>query len=254
MTRIGVQAAPGRARLDLAAGPISPRVISCTATGARVALVATTALLLGGDHVEIDIEVGPGAWLEIVEIAGTVAYDADGVASSWTVRARVADGGVTDLGGRAVRDRRRGQHLAQHGDRPGRRRGGVPPGNPGAGPDRGSRGSRADPGSPSPRPASRCWWRTSTCANPAPGRCPGILGPARVIDTVALFGARAPADPAPPVGHRFELDRPGSVARALTSQVDRSPLAEVAGAWQAFASRAAAAPAPVDSATNRPSS
>ena len=94
LTRIGVHKAPGRARLHLAAGPISPRVISCTATGARVALVATTALLLGGDHIEIGIDVGPGAWLDIVEIAGTVAYDAGGIASSWTVRARVADGGA----------------------------------------------------------------------------------------------------------------------------------------------------------------
>ena len=82
VTRIAVQC---RSR----AGPAGPdrradrpARAQVTETGARVGLVATTALLLGGDHVEIDIDVGPGAWLEVVEIAGTVAYDADGVASS----------------------------------------------------------------------------------------------------------------------------------------------------------------------------
>ena len=78
MTRIGVQAAPGRARLTLTGGPIGPRVLRVAENGARIGLVATTALLLGGDHIDIEIDVGPGAWLELVETAGTVAYDADG--------------------------------------------------------------------------------------------------------------------------------------------------------------------------------
>jgi len=78
VTRIGVHAADGRARLTLTQGPISPRILRVTDNGARIGLVATQALLLGGDHVQLDIEVGPGAWLELVETAGTVAYDADG--------------------------------------------------------------------------------------------------------------------------------------------------------------------------------
>jgi len=231
VTRIGVQAAPGRARLNLAAGPISPRLISCTATGARVALVATTALLLGGDHIEIDIEVRPGAWLEVVEIAGTVAYDAAGVASSWTVRARVGDGGaliwaaepfviargantlrstVIDIGAGAVAYLRETLVLGRAGEIGG---------------------------------AVRSRLTVSQVAQPLlvedldlsdldTRSLPGILGPARVIDTVAVFGARAPVDPKLPVGHRFELDSPGSVARALTSHVDPSPLAPVIHAWQ----------------------
>jgi len=60
-----------------------------------------------------------------------------------------------------------------------------------------------------------------------------------VIDTVGLFGVRAPADPVLPAGCRFELDGPGTVARVLTSQVDRSPLHSVAGAWQSVAKTAA---------------
>ena len=59
---------------------------------ARVALVGQTALLLGGDAVELDIEVGPGARLELVEVAGTVAYHGRGLAASWHTRIRLAGG------------------------------------------------------------------------------------------------------------------------------------------------------------------
>ncbi len=93
VTLIRVRAAPGRARLTVTDGPIGARIIRTDDTGARVGLVGTQALLLGGDHIEIEVDVGPGAWLELVETAGTVAYDADGRASSWTVRIRIADGG-----------------------------------------------------------------------------------------------------------------------------------------------------------------
>jgi urease accessory protein len=237
VTRIGVQAAPGRVRLNLAAGPLSPRVISCSATGARVALVATTALLLGGDHIEIDIDVGPGAWLEIVEIAGTVAYDAGDIASSWTVRARVADCGaliwaaepfvvaggantlrstVIDLGARAVAYVRETVVLGRTGEAGGAVR---------------SRLTVNQHGSP-------ILVEDMDLRDPGTRSLPGILGTARVIDTVGLFGARAPADSAVPAGCRFELDLPGTVARALTSQVDRSPLSSVARAWQSVAKAA----------------
>ena len=234
MTRIGVRVAPGRARLNLTAGSISPRLISCTPTGARVALVATTARLLGGDHVEIDIDVGPGAWLEVVEIAGTVAYDAEGIASSWTVRARVADGGaliwaaepfvvaagantlrsnVIDLGAGAVAYLRETVVLGRTGEAGGAVRSLLTVSQEG----------------------SAMLMEDMDLRDPATRSLPGILGPARVIDTVALFGTRAPAVPELPVGFRFELDLPGSLARALTSQADQSPLTAVTGTWQAVA-------------------
>ena len=56
MTLIGVEPGRGRPRLTLVGGALAPRVLSSDATGARVALVATTALLLGGDRVEVEIE------------------------------------------------------------------------------------------------------------------------------------------------------------------------------------------------------
>lgn len=89
MTFIGVSSDGSRVRLDLKSAALSPRTLRTDATGARIALVSTTALLLGGDHVQITIDVGPGCWLEIVDTAGTVAYDGQGAESSWAVHIRV---------------------------------------------------------------------------------------------------------------------------------------------------------------------
>lgn len=93
-TVVEVHADPGgvRASCRTVPGLLSPRVLTMDDRGAHVALVATRALLLAGDHVEIELVVGPGAWLTVTEVTGTVAYDAGGAASSWTVSARVGPG------------------------------------------------------------------------------------------------------------------------------------------------------------------
>ncbi|WP_191465657.1 urease accessory protein UreD [Nocardioides campestrisoli] len=57
-----------------------------------VALVPTTALLLAGDRVRIELRVGEGCLLEVTEPAGTVAYDMRGDAARWQVDVQVADG------------------------------------------------------------------------------------------------------------------------------------------------------------------
>ncbi|MFF3787938.1 urease accessory protein UreD [Streptomyces sp. NPDC001933] len=69
------------------------------ARGARVGLLATQALLLSGDAVRIDVEVADGAWLDVVETTGTVAYEGD-APSSWTVDATVGDGAVLTWAGK----------------------------------------------------------------------------------------------------------------------------------------------------------
>jgi urease accessory protein len=82
--------ARGRARVDLHAEASDHLVARLLAQGegrARVALVGIGALLLAGDHVRIEVEVEAGLALEIVEVAGTVAYDARGGApATWEVR------------------------------------------------------------------------------------------------------------------------------------------------------------------------
>jgi urease accessory protein len=93
-TAISIQAAVGRCRLGVTAGALVPRVIEQTGSSARVALVAGGALLLGGDRVAIAVTVGAGCLLEIDDIGGTVAYDADDELSSWSVTIRIESGGV----------------------------------------------------------------------------------------------------------------------------------------------------------------
>lgn len=82
-----------RATCRTSTGALAARVLASDHRGAHVALVANRALLLAGDHVEIEVVVGPGAWLEIEEVTGTVAYDASGVPSSWSIGAQVGAGG-----------------------------------------------------------------------------------------------------------------------------------------------------------------
>lgn len=236
MTRIGVQVAPGRARLVLTGGHISPRVLRMTENGARIGLVATTALLLGGDHIDIDIDVGPGAWIELVETTGTVAYDADGVASSWTVRIRVADGGAliwagepfvvshganvrrstaVDLGQGAIACLRETLVLGRSGETGGAIRSTL-----------------------SARQSGTLLVLEDLDLTDAGVReLPGLLGVARVIDTVCLLGRPAPPEPAPPEpalppGMRFDLDGPGTLARCLTTTLAASPLAPITAAWE----------------------
>ncbi len=236
MTRIAVHAAAGRARLSLADGPIGVRLLRSDADGARVGLVATTALLLGGDHIEIDIEVGPGAWLEVVETAGTVAYDADGVASSWTVSITVADDGVlswagepfvvatganvhrrttVDLGRRAVACIRDTVVLGRTGEV----------------------GGALVSTMSARREGALLLADTLDLSDRHTRELPGILSAATVVDTVSLLGMRAPADPRLPAGIGFELDGPGTIARCLTTGYADSTLTPVMAAW----ARAAAA-------------
>jgi urease accessory protein len=71
--------------LDLATGALAPKLLSRGTGSARIALVGARALLLAGDDVRIDVRVAPGCRLELVEVAGAVAYDGRGGApSTWT--------------------------------------------------------------------------------------------------------------------------------------------------------------------------
>lgn len=53
--------------------------------GSRVALVPDQAVLLAGDHVTVEVRVGAGDSLEIVEPGGTVAYAMRGGTARWDV-------------------------------------------------------------------------------------------------------------------------------------------------------------------------
>jgi urease accessory protein len=78
MTRFSVSAPPNRPAMR-------PMLLSSDDARARISLVPDGALLLAGDDIVIEIAVGPGAHLELVEPAGTVAYSMDGGSATWRV-------------------------------------------------------------------------------------------------------------------------------------------------------------------------
>ncbi|MET0604221.1 MAG: urease accessory protein UreD [Baekduia sp.] len=61
-----------------ASGLLRARALSSRDGIARVALVQTAASLLSGDHVMVIVDCGPGCRLELVEVAGIVAHDVRG--------------------------------------------------------------------------------------------------------------------------------------------------------------------------------
>ena len=74
--------------------PWRPRILPSRAGSARVALVQTRASLLSGDNVTLSVTVGPGATLELVELAAMLAHDVRGGTGAVVhVDARVRAGG-----------------------------------------------------------------------------------------------------------------------------------------------------------------
>lgn len=250
MTVVGVARDDGRARLRLVSGNLAARLIRADATGAQVALVATTALLLGGDRVDLELSVGPGAWLEIVETAGTVAYDAAGAPCSWNVRAVLGEGAmllwqglpfVVSDGANAVRSStfelsvgsmacvRETLVLGRTGERGGAVR---------------IRNRATASGVP-------VLVEDLDLTDQETRELPGILGAATVIDSLTLLGMKALEAPAPaatpapaPAGTVFQLDAGladpmatarGSVGRVLRTGLAGSPVAAWWPAWRAQA-------------------
>jgi urease accessory protein len=65
-----------------ASGLLRARALPTRDGVARVAVVQTAASLLSGDHVELRVDCGPGCRLELVEVAGMVAHDVRGGAGA----------------------------------------------------------------------------------------------------------------------------------------------------------------------------
>jgi len=242
ITCVAVHADPARRRatVTLQSGQVAPRIIWVNGDGARVALVSTSATLLAGDDVQIGVSVGPGAWLELVDVAAVVAYHARGGRAAWSVDVRVAERGrllwhgqpmVVSEGANVVR--RTAADVAAGGvlllretyvlGRSGERGGSL-----------------------------WCSTRMSYDAQPLlaedldlrratgpeePGEGVGLLGSHRVVDTLTLAGVRAephgPVTGAAGAATYYRLAGTGSVARHLGAAAHLSPVAEVWRLWAA---------------------
>lgn len=101
-TRVAVHADPSGGRVRVRTGStgspelplLRPMLTDSSPGSARVSLVPEGAMLLAGDRIELDIEVGAGARLDLVEPGGTVAYDMRGRDASWDVRIRLHEDAV----------------------------------------------------------------------------------------------------------------------------------------------------------------
>lgn len=205
-------------------------VVEHSPAGARVALVPEGALLLAGDAIELDVAVGAGLEVELVETGGTVAYDMRGSTARWDVRIDLAAGATLRWAGlpfvvaagadvrRSVRVRcgtgarlalREALVLGRYGEQPGAVRQST---------------SVHDPAGPvlvEDLPLD------ATSAT-------SLLGGSRVVTSVLSVGADVleTADDQ----HRYDLDRPGAVLwRRLGQQVHD---VELTAAWRQIAGRA----------------
>ncbi|MFC3995414.1 urease accessory protein UreD [Nocardiopsis sediminis] len=208
---------------------LRPRVMRRPGTALRVALAAVRASLCAGDDLELHVDVGPGAELELVDPNGTVAYNARGGQAAWRARIRLAEGARmtwsepsfivadgadvlrsidVDLAPGAELLWRETLVLGRSGERGGALR------------------SRTDV-----RLAGReLYAEDLDLRSPETRELPGVIGPARVIGQVAAFG-RTPGGPHGPA--RMDLAGPGALWRSVAARTYRAD-AELDPVWHAW--------------------
>lgn len=196
--------------------------------------MATSAVLVAGDDVVVDVRVGPGAWLEVVETSGTVAYNAFGAPSRWTARISVADGArLTWLGepfvvsGGANVERVTTVDLASTGTALLRET--VVLGRAG------ETGGAVDVRTTVRHGGAPLLVERLDLTDAGERARPGLLGPHRVVDTVTALGWRPAPTPQLPAGQRFDLAGEGGLVRSLGATTHDSPVAAVARLWSSAA-------------------
>jgi urease accessory protein len=230
-TRIAVRAGSPRAQVDLVVGALAPRLVGRTSCTAHVALTAAGMLLLGGDLVHVEVDVGPDCTLELEDVGGMVAYHAPGSASQLTLDVRVGSGGtllwralplVVAEGARVERRTqieldtgacaviRETVVLGRQGETGGSLKSHV---------------SITDPDGPVLR-------ENLDVDGSFPE--PGILGSLHVLDAVMAVGFR----PLPEPGAML-LDQLGAVARHLGNLMHESPMDDVWARWSESAKSSA---------------
>lgn len=216
---------------------LRPRLVGTDGAHIQVALVGIRAALLAGDEITIDVDVGPGVRLELIEPTGMVAYDAKGEPAHWAASVRVATAGsliwraapfvaaggadVTrrtriELGRDAVALVSETMVLGRAGES-----GGL---------------LRAEQHVTLDRRELLVEELDLRC--PELRSAPGIVGGAHVVATTALLGSGGPE---PCTAYETRLAGPGLLARATTKQAHEADAA-LAETWRRWREHLTAAP------------
>ncbi len=232
-------------RVSVSSAHLAPRILGVGTAGARVGLLSTTATLLGGDAVRLSVSVGAGVRLDLVDIAGTVAYDGRGAPASWTVDLCVQAGGVLTWHGEAfvVAD---GAQVAR--SLTGRVQDGgllllrelMVLGRSGeVGGDLVSSTAVSYAGRPALVETLDLRGAGGGRSAAALRDLPGVLGGRRVIEALTAVGWRPPDGDLAATGGlavgavRLDLDAPGAVLRRLGDAGDPTSLAPAWSRWSA---------------------
>lgn len=187
-----------------------------------MALIGIHMMLLGGDDVRIDVSVGAGVTLEVVEPAGLVAYDADLVPARWSLHAELAedaaliwDGAsfVAAAGSNVVRETRirmaaGARTLIRETLVLGRS---------------GEHGGRLRSITRVSGPAGDILFEDLDLTGPRE-RAVGVLGGSKVMASATAVGWRPSSSSSPTAesgavrARRFELAAPGAIARSMSPQ------------------------------------
>ncbi|MFD4958830.1 urease accessory protein UreD [Microbacterium sp. NPDC058389] len=225
MTQTVVEISPrgGEASCALAGELVVPRLVRRVGRRVEVALVAGRAMLLPGDEVRIEIRVGEGCTLDLVDIGGLVVYGRageTGAPSRWHARIDLAQHAslgwdglptvITDAGdlSRSLTVRlahgssavlRETLVLGRTGERGGRLHADA---------------DIADAVGPILR---------ETLVVDGRDAVPGVLGDQRVLDSILSLGEHGDASDVPGAT-RLEFERGGWALRYLGDAAHRSPL------------------------------
>lgn len=207
----------------MVSGLLRAQLLQADGEHCRVGLLASTALLLGGDEVDLEIEVGAGATLDLFDVAATVAYSGRGRAAGWRTRIRVAANATLRYAGEPL--------IVSEGAEVTRSTSvDVDPGGALELRETVVLGRSGEVGGPLRsrmhlRVGGDDVWVEDQALDAADGRSlPGMLGEHRVLDTLLNVGP-VPAGTTPGVV-RFTLPYGrGSVSRFLGSSLAASPLA-----------------------------
>lgn len=95
-TRIEIELIDGRARACLLDQGyfLGGRIMHVEGSHMRLALVGIHMPLLGGDQVDVQVKVGTGVVLEVIEPSGMVAYNSEGKRSEWKLDAKIEAGAI----------------------------------------------------------------------------------------------------------------------------------------------------------------